>query len=349
MKIVELNALLILLVSVFILSSCRTEDEELINPDAQEQLRANSVLADLIARVALKDGSWDNILDKASCFTLQLPVTVFIQSSEINVASEDDFNTIQEAINAAPDELATLDFQYPITILLADYTEVTLNNETELEEKVALCNTDTDEDIECVDFQYPLSYSVFNQNNEFLDVVTITTDAAHYAFVLSIVADDIISINFPFTLLFTDASSLGITSTVELQEAIENVIDTCDENDDIDEDEEEEEEEEEEENQIGVFIEDCSDLNILIFDANPGTTDFNLFFQDNGLLLAFSPTLGFAGTWELTQVGGEDGVVLALPDGVSLGLNTTWALDSITNGIIVLSNGSGSVLVLGCI
>ena len=55
-----------------------------------------------------------------------------------------------------------LEYVYPIVITLSDYTDVTIENKAQFEEYKAECKED-DDDIECVDFKYPLSYSVFNR------------------------------------------------------------------------------------------------------------------------------------------------------------------------------------------
>ena len=135
---------------------------------------------------------------------------------EIIVDSEEDFDTIEDIFDEFDDDIDELDFIFPITIILSDFTEMYINNATELETLIDDCpgENETDDDIECIDFQYPISYSVFNQNNELIETVTINNDQEHYDFIDNIDDSDIVSINFPLTLILSDGSTVTVTNII---------------------------------------------------------------------------------------------------------------------------------------
>ncbi|MFT5863917.1 MAG: hypothetical protein ACI828_002585, partial [Flavobacteriales bacterium] len=229
---------ILFLFGVLSLNSCRSEDEEIITTPEQEALIANSTAANLFLQTSMNDGSIDNLLDNANCFTVQLPVTVFVEGLEIIVDDPSDFDTIEDLFDEDDDDIDDLDFQYPITIILNDFTEVVINNEDELEDYADQCEgeNEEDDDIECIDFQYPISFSIFDQSNELIDTVTVNSDLELYTFVAGLDGDTIVSINFPLTLILSDGSTVVVNDIAAFEEAIENAADDCDEDDDNDHD-----------------------------------------------------------------------------------------------------------------
>ncbi len=256
MKILKNISLLSLFTVFLLLSACRTEDEEIINTPPNQTLAANSNVANLITRVATNDGSNDNILDNANCINIQLPVIVIIDGLEIIVDSEEDFEIIEDIFDEFGDDIDELDFIFPITIILSDFTEIIINDASELEILIEECagENEDDEDIECIDFQYPITYSVFNQDNELIETVTIENDEAHYGFIDNLNDTDIVSINFPLILILSNSETVTVTNIFELEDVIEEAIDDCDEDDDNDIDDDD--------------CEDCDVISLIeIFDS----------------------------------------------------------------------------------
>ncbi|MEP0265615.1 hypothetical protein [Dokdonia sp.] len=310
----------LLLLTVFLLfSACRTEDEEIISPPAEQVLAANSNAANLITRVSTNDGSNDNILDNANCLSIQLPVTVVIDGLEIIIDSEEDFDTIEDIFDEFGDDIDELDFIFPITIILSDFTEIVINDVSELETLIEDCTgeNEEDEDIECIDFQYPITYSVFSQNNELIETVTIANDEAHYEFIDNLDDTDIVSINFPLTLILSNGETVTANDILELENIIEEAIDDCDEDDDNDIDDDD--------------CEDCDDSSLIeIFDAcdtgfiidefiqngdNSTQQYYGAVFEfnsDGTVIVAFNGTV-FEGTWSTSGSGNDITFELSIP------------------------------------
>lgn len=319
-----------LMAFALLFTACRTEDEELINPDNEQNSTVDARAANLIIRTAANDGSGDNILDNASCFSIVLPVTVFIDGLEIIVDSEEDFQTIEDVFDEFDGDIDELDFLYPITIVLADFTEVVINNEDELVEYAAQC-PDSDDDIECIDFQYPITYSIFNEDSELIDTVTVNSDAEHYAFIDDIEDSDIVSVNFPLTLVLSDGSTVIVNNIIQLEEAIENAIDDCDEDDDNDYDDDDCE------NctidQLTEAFTGCDSFEVHKLKRNGDDLDveyedFRFTFYSDGTLVANNGNENFAGLWIATGVGQNITVeieVAGQPD-----FNDNWNLHEIS-------------------
>mgnify|MGYP000221092033 CR=1 FL=1 len=158
----------IIVLSVLVLfSSCRKEEIEFIESPPEETLDPMSNVANLMTRTALNDGSNDNILDYANCFNVQLPVTVSANGQELFINDQTDLDEVEMIFDSLDDDTDYLIFTYPITIVLSDFSEVTINNYAELTQYASNCNgeNEADDDIECLDFVYPIGVSVFNTNS----------------------------------------------------------------------------------------------------------------------------------------------------------------------------------------
>ena len=319
MKTTFKSILSILLFATIVLTSCRTEETEFIQAPEEEILVANSTVATLMQRTATNDGSPDNIIDRSNCFDVQFPVTVIVNGIEVIVDSESDIDTIEDIFDEYDEDTDTVDIIFPITIILFNYTKVVINNMTELNSYSSNCNgeNESDDDIECIDFQYPFSASIFNTNNELIDAITITNDNELYDFLEDIDSSTIVTIDFPITMILFDGEQVTINNLIELEIAIENAKDDCDEDDDF--------------NwgdddcnnctasQLTDLLTNCS--NWTVDKLQRDNTDFEdsysgyIFnFMSNGNLTVETVNWIYPGTWTATGTGNDITVVIDIPN-----------------------------------
>lgn len=204
---------------------------EIIDPPKDQVITPNSVVAGLVERTSLKDGSVDNVLDHASCISLVLPVTVRIEEEEIQVNTHEDLKMIEDLLQQREDD--DVELIYPVTVILADYTEITVDNEDELENLGEDCRVSgEDDDIECVDFKYPVTLSVYDTENQLSDVITVNSDRELYELFGLFDDDKIYSFTFPITVVLAGGEEVIIQNNDELESNLENAVDQCDEEDD---------------------------------------------------------------------------------------------------------------------
>ena len=217
-------------------TSCRSEENELVESPQNETLEANSTVANLLQRTAQNDGSDDNIIDNASCLDIELPVTVIVDGLEITVDTEDDLDLIEDIYDEFDDDEDVLEILFPITIVLADFTEVTINNFDELEDLAEDCagENEDDDDIECADIQYPVEASIFDTNNELVGTLTIDDDEELFLFIDDLEDTQIVTIGFPIVVVLSDGTEVEASNLDELEEILDNADDDCDEDDDND-------------------------------------------------------------------------------------------------------------------
>lgn len=231
----KLNLLYVLpFFAFFMLASCQKEAVEITEPNAQETFEAESNLALLITETSTKDGSRDNIIDAANGFSVNLPVTVYVNGVEVTVNSESDYDLIEEIFDDSDDDDDTIEIVFPITITLSDYTEVIINSQSELEAFRAQYSHENDDDIECIDFQYPLTISIYNLNFQVIDVVTIDSDEKLHHFIRNLEGGVLASLNFPVTMVYPDGSTIEVLNNQELEHVMTEAKNSCDEDDDND-------------------------------------------------------------------------------------------------------------------
>ncbi|WP_345192131.1 hypothetical protein [Algibacter agarivorans] len=234
----KMKTLLLLPFFAFLMfTSCQDEVTEITQPDESEALAPASELTSLMLSTSSLDGSADNIIDKASCTAVKLPITVEVNGLEIRIDSREDFKVIEAIFNEFEDDEDNLDIVFPITIILSNHDEIVIENRDALEELIKDCRgeNEDDDDIECIDFHYPISFSVFNTDFQIIDVVTIENDRQLYRFLKRVRNNEFIaSLNFPITLEYADGTTVDVNNNQELARTIKEVKDACDEDDDND-------------------------------------------------------------------------------------------------------------------
>ena len=324
--------LLLVLGVLFTMTSCRTEDELAIDPPTEETIEANSTIANLMANVAINDGSLDNIIDNASCLSIQLPVTVTVNGIELTINDEEGYQDIEDIIDLFDDDVDSVIISYPITVILTDYSTVVVNSDSELAALTANCvgENEDDDDIECIDFQYPITASVFDENNDLINTITINNDNDMYDFIDDLDEFAAVTINFPITVIFADGSTQTINSVQELEDAIEMADDTCDEDDDNDFDDDDCDNCTT--NDLETVFADCSEWTVDKLERNDNDLEDNYVgyifaFNSDGTILVTQGSNTFNGTWEASGSGNNISVVInvtGLPD-----FNDTWNLHEI--------------------
>ncbi len=234
-KTLKLLSVLIMGMALMI-TSCRSEENEFEEAPQNETLEANSRVANLLQRTATNDGSEDNIIDNANCFDIELPVTVNVNGLEITVDSEDDLELIEDIFDEFDDDEDIVEIFFPITIVLADFTEVTIESPEQLEDFADDCNgeNEDDDDIECADIQYPLSASIFDTNNELVGTLSIDDDEELYLFIEDLEDTQIVTIGFPIVVLLSDGTEVEAANLDQLEDILDAAEDDCDEDDDYD-------------------------------------------------------------------------------------------------------------------
>lgn len=329
---------LLFTVLLFIFSGCQEESEEITLPPSEKVIMANSAIADYIRSIVLNDGSSDNILDNASCTVLVFPVTVMVNGQEIQVSSAYDLATVEGILDESDNDHDTLSIIFPVTVTLPDHTELVINNAEEFEDIAEECTEGGhDDDIECVDFKYPLRLSVYDSQNQVSRVITINNDAELFNFFDTLEEGRFAGFTFPLTLIVTGGEEMTVVDNHHLEDFIEHHMDDCDEDDDNDHNDDDADDT----GLIAALL--GGDWKIThYFGATDETelfADFIVTFPDDSTTLSTDGVTSISGEWE---TNGDDGtLVLELELGEEPPFDTmpdTWNVLEFNSALIQLKS-----------
>jgi hypothetical protein len=297
---------LLLVVLSFVFSRCQEESEEISPPLSEEVILANSSIAGYIRSIALSDGSSDNIVDHSSCTALVLPVRVVVNGQEIVITSADDFTTAEGILDEYEDDHDTLSVIFPVTVILTDHTHLVINSAEEFEDVAEECTEGgDDEDIECIDFEFPLSLSVYDSHNQVSRVITINNDEQLYAFFDTLEEGYFASFKFPVILIIAGGEEMTVRNNHQLEDIIEDHMDDCDEDDDNDHNDDDADDT----GLIAALL--AGEWKITRYFTGRDDTglyeDFIITFRDDGSTLSSDGVSAITGDWE---TNGDDGTLI---------------------------------------
>ena len=315
------NLLVLSLFAFLTVFSCQDEVFE-ETQDQEQTLEPNSTVVNLMQATSSNDGTVDNLLDSTDCFSIELPVTIIANGITITISSLEDLELLEDIFDEFEDDEDLLEFLFPITIILNDYTEIVIEDEESLEDFIDQCtDVDDDEDIiECVDFVYPISFSIFNIDFDLIDTVTINSDEELYDFLDDLEDSEnavIASLNYPVSLVYADGNTVTVNSNTELEAAINEAQEECD--DDYDE--------ECEIDDLDAYLQTCH-WELDEFAGVDVELDIDFYFEASGTVIVQNEDTAEVaeGNWNTSET--DEGIVLVLDglDGFAGDFNGEWLL-----------------------
>ncbi|UKM64691.2 hypothetical protein GSB9_01248 [Flavobacteriaceae bacterium GSB9] len=313
--------------------SCREEEMVLIETPEEDQLLYNSAVANLMQRTSMNDGSIDNIIDNANCYNIKRPVTLSANNEEVLVKVEDDLKIIEHIFDDSDDDIDILSLNFPVKIILSDFSEITVNNTNELNSYSNNCNgeNEIDDDIECLDFIYPITASSFNSKNEIINTVSLESDKALFNFINNLTSFDLVTLNFPLSLKLLDNTKITVNNLTELESTIKTYQSYCDEDDDFDYNDDDCNNCTP--NKLTDILVNCSDWSVdqlerYGYDYDDYYDGYKFNFSSNGTVSADYYGDTNYGTWEANGSGNNITVTINIP---SLPYcNNDWRLHEIS-------------------
>ena len=304
-------------------TACQDEFEEINTGEEPTAITANSSTADLIQRTSSNDGSCDNIVDGTSCFEINFPYTVEVNGMVLTIESEDDLDQIEEIFDSVEDDENLLDIIFPITVTAGDFSEITINGLEDLRELAAECKEGgDDDDIECIDFVYPITLFTFNVNLEQTSSVVVESDRDLRLFFKDLGDDNLISFDFPISLKLYDETILTVENNEELATAIENAKDMCDEDDDDDYNDDDFNEDEFK-NELVECVWFVTEIKRNAVNQTLQYENYILNFKEDGTVVTgFTGAATVEGTWSTTV--GDDGAKLTMEFDTTTDFNLEW-------------------------
>ena len=330
----------ILLGFVFLLlTSCQKEEETIIQDNTQSFAKT-SPIASLLARTSQNPTSIDNILDNSSCFSVVLPVTVIVNSQEIVVTNQADYQIVQDAINEFSNDDDIVNFIYPITIQFQNFQTLVVQTPDQLDDILDDCDDDDGfDEIDCISLVYPIVINVYDSNNQIADTVTITSNSMFFNFLANLSSATFVAISYPISAENSNGQTITINSNSQLEDFIEDSIDDCDDNSGGGSNPDFSEVLTSGTWYISYFQED-DDIETDYFAG------YNFTFASNGTSIAVKNSTTINGTWEQYLDSGYNKLELEFNGNVLDEIEEDWRIIEFSTTVIKLkhvSGGDGSI------
>ncbi|WP_142784684.1 hypothetical protein [Changchengzhania lutea] len=190
---------------------------------------STSPTANNLERSSMYDGSFDDFLDGVSCSSILLPVTATINGTEITLISQADYELVLNILGQFTNDDDSIEFQFPLTVRLSNYTEVQIANQSEYNALMDACEdaeNKTEDAINCLDIDFPITILTFDLNAEQTGSVVIESKQQLYAYMNNFDDNGLFAINYPITATLSGESNtvVEITSDLDLQTRITDCL-----------------------------------------------------------------------------------------------------------------------------
>ncbi len=212
----------IALMAILGFASCQSEVDEVQgeNPNTNS---ANSTTTSNLKRSSMYDGSFDDFLDGASCSSILLPTTAKVNGVQVSILSQLDYQQVISILGQFNNDQDTVVFQFPLRVKLSNYTEVTINNQTEYNALLSTCSSaeaSGQDAISSVNISFPITILTYNLNLQQTGSVVITSEQQLYTYMSTISSAELFSVNYPISVTIADGTKTTVSSDAELQATI---------------------------------------------------------------------------------------------------------------------------------
>ena len=203
-------------------TSCQSEIDEVQgqNPNTNS---ANSTTTKNLERTSMYDGSFDDFLDGASCSSILLPFTAKVNGVQVSILSQLDYQQVISIFGQFNNDQDTVVLQFPFKVKLSNYTQATVNNQSEYNAILNSCTSaeNSGQDaISSVNITFPITILTYNLSLQQTGSVVITSEQQLYTYMSNVSTTELYSVNYPITVTIADGTKQTISSDAELQSAI---------------------------------------------------------------------------------------------------------------------------------
>jgi hypothetical protein len=212
----------IALMTILGFTSCQSEIDSVQgqNPNTNS---ANSTTTSNLERTSKYDGSFDDFLDGASCSSIILPVTAKINGVQVSIFSKLDYQQVISIFGQFNNDQDTVVLQFPLKVKLSNYTEATVNNQTEYNAILTACTAaeaSGHDAISSVNISFPITILTYNLSLQQTGSIVITSEQQLYTYMSNVSTTEFYSVNYPISVTIADGTKTTVSSDAELQAAI---------------------------------------------------------------------------------------------------------------------------------
>jgi hypothetical protein len=209
---------LIYIILCLILVSCyRDESQTLLSEGTSHR---NSELSLIIKSISVHHASFDDVIDNSSCFSIEFPYQLNINSELKNISSLEDISEIH------PED--QIEIVYPIQTTFYNYEEHQAFNQTEFNLISNTCHEDfSTQSNPCLDFQFPIILREFNDLTESFETFQLNSDRDVFIHFENFHDNDIYEIEYPIFLADSNSNTIRIDTNDDFIEAFNMSLNSC--------------------------------------------------------------------------------------------------------------------------
>lgn len=201
-------------------TSCQSEVDEVQgeNPNA-----ANSATTTNLKRTSMYDGTFDDFLDGASCSSILLPVSAKVNGAQVSILTQADYQQVLSIFGQFNNDQDTVVLQFPFRVKMSNYTEVTVNSQSEYNAILNACSSAEaagQDAVSSVNISFPITILTYNLSLQQTGSVVITSEQQLFTYMSSVSSTELYSVKYPIAVTIADGTKMTISSDAELQAAI---------------------------------------------------------------------------------------------------------------------------------
>lgn len=219
----------VFLTALLSFTSCQDEmdNETGENPNTNTNA-ADSQTAKNLKRSAMYDGGFDDFLDGISCSSILLPLTATVNGTQVNIVNEADYQQVINILGEFNTDDDTVVLQFPVTVVLSNYTEVVITNQGEYDALYDACQqaqAGAEDVISCVEIDFPVTLLTYNLNLDQTGSIVIESEQQLFSYMDNFGDDELFSVNYPITITGAGETTTVISSDADLQSSVQSCID----------------------------------------------------------------------------------------------------------------------------
>lgn len=216
------KTLYILVAFALLLTACQKEETTLIDEQQDEAFSEDDVYKSLMLRITSHFASFDDMIDKSSCFSIDFPYACYVNGYYVEYEQEEDLYFLEE-----DDEIELV---YPINLTFSNYDTAVVTSEEALINFKNQCATGAlyNESVSCIDAIYPMSMALFHEDTSVFETVSIDNDKDMFIYLQDLNWRTRASMNYPVYVQVNRGELIQITNNLEFKTVVQDNIPLCD-------------------------------------------------------------------------------------------------------------------------
>ncbi len=189
------------------LAGCYSEDSEIVQ--SERTSHRTSELSLILRSLSAHEASFDNVIDNTSCFSIDFPYQINLNSESTTIAGLEDLANITQE-----DDIELI---FPINTTFFNYESQEVLSQTEFNLIKNSCNRDFNIILNlCYRLQYPVTFKEYNNLTESFETFHLHSDEEVFVHIQNLHDNDVYELEYPLILKDHNNASTFINSNDEL-------------------------------------------------------------------------------------------------------------------------------------